>query len=286
MSQRRACGLVGISRSVARYRSVQGMDDGPARERLRELAARYSRYGYLRLHVFLRHEGLVVNRKRTYRLYREEGLQVRRRRKRRLARQDRMPLVAAERRNQRWSLDFVSDALNTGRRFRALCIVDDCTRECPTITVDVSLPGTRVVRELERLDLTRGLPEEIVMDNGPELTSRAMFEWSQRTGVRLRFIQPGKPMQNAFAESFIGRLRDECLNEHWFTSLADARTTIEAWRHHYNRQRPHSSLGYETPAAFAQRRSSLELFGGSAPIAVARAETSVLKSKHSPSRWA
>ena len=265
MSQRRACGLVDLHRSVARYRGRRpGGGDEALRARLRQLAGENRRYGYLRLHALLRREGLVMNAKRTYRLYREEGLQVRRRKKRRWPARERLPLVAPDRRNARWSLDFISDALWTGRRFRALDIVDDCTRECPAILVDFSISGRRIARLLGALAPSYGLPEEIVMDNGPELTSKALFEWSQRTGVRLRFIEPGKPIQNAYVESFLGRFGDECLNEHWFGSLAEARQTIEAWRRHYNEQRPHSALAYETPEAYARRAVALEQNDGSA----------------------
>ena len=265
-SQRRACRLAGLARSVAQYRCRAKTDDD-LRARLKALAARYRRYGYLRLHVLLAGEGLVVNVKRTYRLYREEGLQVRRRKRRRLPRHDRVPLPAPDQPMQRWSLDFVSDQLASGRRFRILNIVDDCSRECPGQIVDVSISGARLVRFLDDLATRRGLPGTLVMDNGPELTSRAMFEWSRRTGVGLHFIEPGKPTQNAFVESFNGRFRDECLNEEWFTGLAQARAVIEAWRVHYNTARPHSALGYQTPAAYlATRAASPELRMGSAQL--------------------
>ena len=265
-SQRRACRLVGLSRSVAQYRCGPRQDD-TLRARLKELAARYRRYGYLRLHVLLAGEGLVVNAKRTYRLYREEGLQVRQRKRHRLPRRDRLPLPVPARPMQRWSLDFMSDQLASGRRFRILNIVDDHSRECPGQIVDLSISGERLARFLDDLARVRGLPETLVMDNGPELTSRAMFEWSRRVSVGLHFIEPGKPAQNAFVESFNGRMRDECLNEEWFTSLAHARAVIEAWRVHYNTARPHSALGYQTPAAYlATRAASLELRKGSAQL--------------------
>jgi putative transposase len=214
-SERRACGLIGLARSVARYQPRR-RDDAELRARLRELAGRHRRFGYLRLHALLRQEGLVINRKRTYRLYKAENLTVGRRSRRRPPERERLRLVVPERRNQRWSMDFASDALWTGRRFRCLCLVDDGTRESPALLADFSIGGARVVRLLDELAYQHGLPAEIVMDNGPEFTSRALFAWSARTGVRLRFIQPGKPIQNAFVESFIGRLRDELLNEEVF----------------------------------------------------------------------
>ena len=248
MSQRRACGLVGVHRSVARYRSLPG-DDGPARQRLRELAGEYRWYGYLRLHVLLRNEGLVMNRKKTYRLYREENLSVRRRGRRRLPRRERQPLMAPSRRNQAWAMDFASDALWTGRQFRSLVIVDNFTKESPAILPEFSISGERIARLLDELAIRHGLPEEIVSDNRPEFTSKAMFLWSQRTGVRLRFIDPGKPVQNAFAESLIGKFRDECLNAHWFLSLADAQEKMEDWRKYYNEERPHGAIGHRAPVA-------------------------------------
>jgi len=196
---------------------------------------------------------LVENHKKTYRLYREEGLQVRRRKRKRLPNRPRVPLALPERSGQRWSLDFVSDQLSNGRRFRVLNIIDDYSRICPGQIIDFSISGARLARFLDDLAQRTKLPDEIVLDNGPELTGKAMFLWSRETGVTLNFIQPGKPVQNAFVESFNGKFRDSCLNEHWFSSLADARRTIEAWRRHYNTERPHSSLGYIPPAAFARR---------------------------------
>jgi len=194
---------------------------------------------------------MKVNHKRVYRLYRDEGLSVRRRGRKRVAREARLPLPAPIGPNELWSLDFVSDALAWGRRIRLLCIIDAFTRESLAIEVDTSLPGQRVARVLDRLITERGqAPAEIVLDNGPELTSRALDQWAYECGVRLRFIEPGKPIQNAFIESFNGRLRDECLNEHWFLTLADARRLIEDWRMDYNRSRPHSSLGNLTPLEF------------------------------------
>ena len=248
-SERRACGLVGISRSSCRYQG-NGRDDGPLKERLRELAAERRRFGYRRLHVLLCREGWAVNHKRVYRIYREEGLCVRRRGRKRVSR-ERRPAQAATGPNQHWSLDFVSDALSWGRKIRLLTVVDAFTRESLAIEVDTSLSGVRVARVLDRVIGERGrAPEEIVLDNGPELTSRALDQWAYERGVTLRFIEPGKPVQNCFIESFNGRLRDECLNEHWFLSLPAARRIVEDWRIDYNQQRPHSSLGNLSPEEF------------------------------------
>jgi putative transposase len=203
-------------------------------------------------------EGVEVNHKRVYRLYREEGLAMRIRQRRRIRWNGTAVSPAAGRPNQRWSIDFVSDCVSTGKVIRMLTLVDDCTRECPAIEVDTSLGGLRVRRVLDRVAAERGLPEAIVLDNGPEFRGRALAAWSEERGVRLEFIQPGKPVQNAFVESFNGRLRDECLNANWFTSLADARRKIETWRQDYNQQRPHSSLNYLPPAEFARTRTEMQ----------------------------
>lgn len=247
-SERRACRLVGLSRSVAWYR-LKGRDDAALREQLKGLAEQYPRYGYPTLHDMLRAAGHVTNHKRTYRIYREQGLQVRTKRRRKLIR-PRVPMSVPERVNQRWSMDFVSDQLANGRRIRILNVVDDYSRECVLQVVDFSISGHRVARELEHL--SRALPRTIVCDNGPEFTSKAMFFWARKAGVKLHFIQPGKPTQNAFVESFNGKFRAYCLDLHWFASLEDARSTIDTWREHYNNVRPHRSLGKKPPAVFAQ----------------------------------
>ncbi len=215
------------------------------------------RFGYRRLTAMLVREGIQINHKRVYRLYREEGLAMRIRQRRRIRWSGSVTHPATSRPNQRWSMDFVSDCVSTGTVIRMLTVVDDCTRECPVIEVDTSLGGLRVRRVLDRIAGERGLPEAIVVDNGPEFRGRALAAWSQERGVRLEFIQPGKPVQNAFVESFNGRLRDECLNANWFTSLNDARQKIEAWRRDYNEQRPHSSLEYMPPAEFARTRAEM-----------------------------
>ena len=199
----------------------------------------------------------MINHKRTERIYREEGLALKRKRRRKGAAGSRVMMPSPQRPNQRWSMDFVTDSIVTGRRFRALAIVDDYSRECPVIEVDTSLGGARVVSVLDRLAETRGLPNVITTDNGPEFTGRALDEWAYRKGVQLNFIRPGKPIENAYAESFIGRLRDECLNENWFMNLKHARDTIEDWRKDYNEVRPHSSLNGMAPMEYAVTAAGL-----------------------------
>ena len=242
--------MVNISSSVLRYQAKLSNDD-ELRKRLRELAEQRKRFGSPRLHILLQREGLVINHKRTERIYREEGLMLRRKRRRKGAAGARMTLPLPQRAKERWSMDFVTDSIVTGRRFRALTIIDNYSRECPAIEVDTSMGGRRVVGVLEKLAETRGLPEAITIDNGPEFAGRALDEWAYRAGVKLNFIRPGKPIENAFAESFNGRLRDECLNTNWFMNLKHARDIIEDWRRDYNEVRPHSSLKGATPKEYA-----------------------------------
>jgi putative transposase len=249
LSQRHVCRLVNMDRSTLRYQ-VKRPDDSTLRQRLRELAAERRRFGYRRLGWMLAREGHALNHKRLYRLYREERLMVRRRGRRKRALGTRAPILLPHAINQRWSLDFVSDTLSDGRRFRILCVVDDFSRECLATVVDTSLSGVRVVRELERLGVERAMPQVVVSDNGTELTSGAVLRWT--TGrLAWHYIEPGKPVQNAFVESFNGRLRDECLNEHVFLNLTEARQIIESWRYDYNHLRPHGRLGALTPNEFA-----------------------------------
>jgi putative transposase len=221
---------------------------------LRELAGERRRFGYRRLHVMLRREGWAVNHKRVYRLYGEEGLSVRKRKRKRVSSArggERQPLPAPTGPNQLWCLDFVQDSLSWGRKFRLLTVEDVFTREALAIEVDTSLSGVRVARVLDRvIGEHGGRPQQIVLDNGPELTSRALDQWAYERGVGLQFIDPGKPQQNGYIESFNGKLRDECLNEHWFLSLPHARSVVEGWRLDYNLNRPHSSLGNLTPEEF------------------------------------
>jgi putative transposase len=241
---------------VYRYEPKPGNDEA-LRRRIRELAAERKRFGSPRLHIMLKRENLVVNHKRTERIYNEEGLALRRKRRRKGAAGARMVIPAPKRPNEKWSMDFVTDSIVTGRKFRALAIVDDYSRECPAIEVDTSLGGRRVVSVLERLAETRGLPEVITVDNGPEFAGKALDEWAYRKGIKLSFIRPGKPIENAFAESFNGRLRDECLNTNWFMSLKHAREVIENWRMDYNEVRPHSSLKGKTPKEYAEAAAGL-----------------------------
>jgi putative transposase len=247
----RACGLVGISRSLYGYRSCRAAIPGLL-ERICELAGQKRRYGYRRIHILLRREGWRVNDKRTYRLYREAGLAVRRRKRKRIGPFERKPLPKPTAVNISWSMDFVADGLCDGRKLRCLTIVDDCSRECPVIEVDTSITGKRVVMVLERLADLRGLPLSITVDHGPEFEGQVLDAWAYERGVRLNFIRPGKPVENAYIESFNGRFRDECLNEHWFVTMAHARRVIEQWRIEYNTERPHSSLGDLTPEQFAK----------------------------------
>ena len=275
VSQRRACQVIGADRSSIRY-CRRRLDDGPLRSRLRELAALRRRFGYRRLHILLRREGITLNHKKLRRLYTEERLQVRRRGCRKRALGTRAPLTLPHGPNQRWSMDFVHDQLGDGRRFRILAIVDDFTRECLALVADTSLSGLRVGRELDAIIAERGKPAACVSDNGTELTSTAILRWSQDSGVEWHYIAPGRPQQNAFIESFNSRLRDELLNETLFSSLAHARVALAEWQLDYNTVRPHSSLNNMPPAHYAnlsppasQRDGTLRAIGGYAPRPVA-----------------
>lgn len=272
LSERRACSLADLDRSTYQYEKQAGGDE-PLRARLRELAGERRRFGYRRLGILLAREGLEANHKKLYRIYAEEKLAVRRRKGRKRALGTRRPMTLPTRPNERWSLDFVSDALTNGRRFRVLCVVDDYTREALAVMPEFSISGVRMVRELDRIVALRGRPRTIVSDNGTEMTSHAVFRWAQDSHIEWHYIAPGKPTQNAFVESFNGRLRDECLNEHLFDRLADARRVIGAWHQDYNLSRPHTSLGGLTPSAFAhqyhpRRPASPELREGSAQRAL------------------
>jgi putative transposase len=273
MSERRACKLIGCDRMTARYRSRRP-DDPILRQRLRALAHERRRFGYRRLLIFLRREGFVVNHKRLFRLYREEKLMVRKRGGRKRALGTRAPMVVPALPNDLWALDFVSDQLICGRRFRILAVYDVCSRECLGTIADVSLSGKRVIRELNLIIAWRGKPKAIVSDNGTELTCNAVLVWVEEMKIQWHYIAPGKPTQNAFIESFNGRLRDEFLNETMFASLAQARFALEEWRCDYNTVRPHSRIGWLTPAVYSaqfspQRDRGAALLNGSAPRPVA-----------------
>lgn len=254
MSERRACELLGVARSSCRYRAKLRGEEG-LRMALRNVALERPRFGYRRVWVMLRRQGWAVNRKRVYRLYRKEGLAVRRRKRKRVA-VERLPLPVPTRTNELWTMDFTRDSLMSGRKYRTLNLMDGYTREALAIEVDTSLPGPRVVGVLERLRELRGVPERLQVDNGPEFISRVVDQWAYDQGVTLHFIRPGKPTDNGYIESFNGKFRDECLNQYWFVNLLEARGRIEDWRRDYNQQRPHSSLGYQTPAEFAAQAAA------------------------------
>ena len=253
ISERRACQLVGLSRTVLHYASKAQPENEQLQARLVELAGERRRFGYRRLHALVRREGVSVNHKRLYRLYSDAGLTVRRRKRRHGVAVERQALALPSGPNDVWSMDFVSDALASGRRIKVLTIVDDFSKESVDLAVDFGISGQYVTRVLDQAARFRGYPKAIRTDQGPEFTGKALDQWACRHGVQLKLIQAGKPTQNAFIESFNGRFRDECLNDHWFTSLAEARILIAAWRQDYNQHRPHSALDYQTPAEFAAK---------------------------------
>lgn len=238
--------------ATKRYRSVWGDRDDALRRRMKELAQKHRRFGLPRLHLMMKQEGLVINEKRTARLYREENLVLRRKRPKRKGSTLRLPLPVPTVPRQRWSIDFIHDSLFAGRRFKCLTIVDDFSRESPRIEAAHGLGGHQLVRIFEELRPVTGLPKEIRADNGPEFQSRVFLEYCLKMGIELHFTRPGKPMDNAYIESFNGRFRDECLNEHCFMSLDDAKEKIEEWRTFYNQERPHSSLDGMSPKRFAE----------------------------------
>jgi len=253
ISERRACRLVGLSRTTLRRVVEEGPQTIALKARIIDLAHARRRFGYRRIHDLLRREGVQANHKRVYRLYREASLSVRKRRRRKLVMVDRQALHVPSAPNEVWSIDFVMDSLANGRRLKCLTIVDDFTRECLDIAVDHGICGNYVARVLDSIGQFRGLPRAIRTDQGPEFTSRALDRWAYSCGVDLKLIAAGKPTQNAYIESFNGKFRDECLNDHYFKNLAHARAVISEWRRDYNEIRPHSSLGRMPPAEFAAR---------------------------------
>lgn len=252
LSERRALAVVRMSASALRY-APRPDRNVVLRERILALAQRHKRYGVGMIHLKLRQAGLAVNYKRVERLYQEAKLQVRRHKRKKVAVAERQLLLRPSRANEVWSMDFVFDRTAEGRVIKCLTIVDDATHESVAIEVERAICGRGVVRVLERLALGRGLPKVIRTDNGKEFCGKAMVTWAHERGVQLRLIEPGKPNQNAYIESFNGRLRDECLNEHWFPSLLHARTTIETWRREYNEERPKKALNGLTPSAYAKQ---------------------------------
>jgi putative transposase len=251
VSKRRACRLVGLNQSTLFYRG-HPRDHSALRIRLRDLAQVRPRFGYQRLHILLQREGWRVNHKCVYRLYLQEGLGLRIKRRKKCVSVARVGVPPPEAPNEVWAMDFVADGLSNGQAFRALTLVDNFTRESLAIEVDFSLTGKRVVEVLERVVKQRGKPQVIKCDNGTEFVSRAVDEWAYRKGVKLEFSRPGKPTDNAYVESFNGRFRQECLDQHWFASIQEARRKIEEWRKDYNQQRPHSALGNQTPKAYKE----------------------------------
>jgi putative transposase len=251
-SERRVCSALKVSRTSIRYTSCRA-EPTELLEQMRAIAKQRPRAGYRGIYRLLRRQGHQVNHKRVYRLYRREGLAVRTKRRRRFAASPRVELPNAMRPRECWSMDFVSDHLANGRRFRVLTVVDRFSRVCPGVLVDTSIPGARVARFLDELAAIHGeYPEFITVDNGPEFISNALDQWASEHEVTLIFSRPGKPVDNAFVESFNGRLRDECLNANWFYSLPEAKELIEAWIKDYNEERPHSALGGATPMEFQQ----------------------------------
>lgn len=253
--------MVGIGRSTYRYQAKTSIANEQLKDRLIELALAWRRFGYRRLHALLAREGWRVNHKRVYRLYRKAGLAVRRRKRKRVMTDRGKPQAVLALPNQRWSIDFVSDTTASGQRFRVLVILDEGTRECLACEADTSLTGARVQRVLDRIAVDRGYPKEILSDNGPEFAGLVLNQWAYDKRVKQLFIQPGKPMQNGYVESFNGKLRDECLNEHWFRTVREAQRIIETWRLNYNQLRPHSALDNRTPNEYrefvsAQMRAS------------------------------
>ncbi|THF87270.1 IS3 family transposase [Deinococcus sp. KSM4-11] len=252
VSERRACRVLGFSRTTQRRKSPTRVKDLVLVERLRTLAAERPRFGYRRLYLLLRRDGLKINHKRVYRVYRAEGLAVRQNARRKLALGERQqkPVVSAP--NQRWSLDVMADQLASGQRFRVLNVVDDFTRECLVMHASVSITGHDVIRHLADVIRFRGCPVSIITDNGPQCSGKALDLWTHETGIHHLFIRPGTPVENTYIESFNGRVRDECLNVHWFQSLEQARVVLSTWRVDDNQVRPHTSLGGRSPNEFAR----------------------------------
>lgn len=248
--------MVSLPRSTNRYRESRKSDQ-ELRKRMKELANRHKRYGSPRIHALLKKEGYVQNHKRTERIYEEEGLALRRKKKKKRNPFLRVPLPETSMPNETWSMDFVHDFCTNGSKIKVLTIVDDFTRACPGLLVQSSIPGQKVTSFLGQQAVLHGHPRAIRVDNGPEFTGKHFQQWAQQHNIYIEYIQPGKPMDNAFVESFNGKFRDECLNEHWFLNLKHAQEVIEKWRMEYNEERPHSSLGNKTPYEFVKEQQTM-----------------------------
>lgn len=259
LSERRACELIQISRSTMRYQSKSSKKFGILRKKIIEIALQKKSYGYRRIHVLLKRNGICVNHKKVYKIYKKEGLMKRKKKKKKLVR-EKNKLELPKALNQVWAMDFMSDALSNGNKIRTLNIIDIFSRECISLQVDRSISSTKVISILEYLEFTRGLPEKIRVDNGPEYISKRLQEWTAKRNIKLDYIQPGKPTQNAFIESFNGKFREECLDQNWFINLNDAKQIVEEWRQEYNKERPHSAIGYMTPEEFASKKLAMDLF--------------------------
>lgn len=271
MSERRVCRLLNLQRFTKRYETRRNLENEELKAELTELAGRWKRFGYRRLHVMLKRQGKIVNHKRVYRLYCEAGLGIKRKRKKLPNTQRGRPTPADKTPNMRWSMDFVSDRLSSGRRVRILNVIDECSRECLASVADTSITGKHVTRILDQVIESYGRPKQILTDNGPEFTCIAMYEWIDDQKIEHLFIDPGKPMQNGYVESFNGKLRDEFLNEHWFRSLDEIKKRLELWRHEYNYIRPHSSLDNLTPRAYRQKvENEPEKFAGNLTLSLVR----------------
>lgn len=255
VSERRACSVASLQRSSRRYKGRHDRDSS-LRVVLKEAAARFRRWGYRRLLWLLNDEGHFIGKTKLQRLYREEGLQIGRRKRKQKVAAVRVPLDKPNKPNMRWSCDFVHDRTESGKTVRIFNVIDDYSRECLAAEVDTSMSGYRVARVFERIMKTRGKPNGIVMDNGPEFTSVALNTWAKKKEVALCFIEPGKPQQNGYVESFNRSMRDECLNEELFTDVSHANVSVQLWRHHYNTMRPHSSLNNQSPRSYAQSRAN------------------------------
>jgi putative transposase len=261
LSVRKTCKLIGLSRTSFSYKPAIKADEEVIVKRLKKLAETRRRFGCRRLHAMLRREGFMINHKRTERIYKQQGLALRIRRRKKMSSQLRMEMPKPAYPNHIWSMDFMRDNLADGRVIKILSVVDEYTRKCLTIEVDTSINGMRVTRVLSQIAQVEDLPQIIVIDNGPEFISNVLDAWAYQRGIKLSFIRPGKPVENAYIESFNGRLRDECLNEHWFLNMDQARRIIEEWRIDYNTQRPHSSLGYLTPEEFTTKERKKSFTG-------------------------